>query len=203
MVGTRRADLLVGTRRADAICGRGGNDVIRGGDGKDRIDRGTGNDELDGGPGADEVDGGSGADKVKGGAGNDRLRGGPGADSLHGCDGGRFIDRLSCGGGPEVPFSDPADVVGRDCEGRAPRDVALPGASVREHESAGTPVGTLSASDPDIGDAHTYALVGGSGGRRQRRLRDRGRDAQDGGAAGSREQPELRGSDPSDRSRRP
>ena len=163
IVGTSRADRLAGTRRADVICGRGGNDVIRGGDGNDRIAGGAGNDALAGGAGADEVDGGPGADKVNGGAGNDRLRGGPGADSLHSRDGGRFIDRLSCGGGPDVPFADPEDVVGRDCEGRAPVDVALSGASVREHQPAGTLVGVLSVSDPDVGDRHSFALVGGPG----------------------------------------
>ncbi len=45
----------------------------------------------------------------------------------------------------------------------APTDIALSNASVAENEPVGTAVGTLSATDPDAGDTHTFALVAGPG----------------------------------------
>ncbi|HEV2772208.1 MAG TPA: cadherin repeat domain-containing protein, partial [Thermoleophilaceae bacterium] len=44
----------------------------------------------------------------------------------------------------------------------APTDISLSNSSVAENEPAGT-VGTLSTSDPDAGDTHTYTLVSGTG----------------------------------------
>ena len=46
---------------------------------------------------------------------------------------------------------------------QAPTDVTLQPNSVDENVPLGTAVGTLTASDPDAGDSHTYALVAGSG----------------------------------------
>jgi hypothetical protein len=45
----------------------------------------------------------------------------------------------------------------------APTDIALSNSSVDENEPSGTAVGTLSTTDPDAGDSHTYALVAGAG----------------------------------------
>jgi VCBS repeat-containing protein len=45
----------------------------------------------------------------------------------------------------------------------APTDIALSNSSVAENEPVGTAVGTLSATDPDTGDTHTFALVAGAG----------------------------------------
>jgi antitoxin component of RelBE/YafQ-DinJ toxin-antitoxin module len=45
----------------------------------------------------------------------------------------------------------------------APTALALTPSSVAENEPAGTTVGTLSATDPDIGDTFTFALVAGTG----------------------------------------
>jgi hypothetical protein len=45
----------------------------------------------------------------------------------------------------------------------APTDIALSNSSVAEDEPVGTTVGTLSATDPDAGDTHTFALVAGAG----------------------------------------
>src|SRR5687767_2330057 len=45
----------------------------------------------------------------------------------------------------------------------APSDIALSNASVAENQSAGTAVGTLSATDQDSAQAHTFALVAGTG----------------------------------------
>ena len=44
-----------------------------------------------------------------------------------------------------------------------PTDIALSSSDVAENESSGTAVGTLSTTDPDAGDSHTYALVAGTG----------------------------------------
>lgn len=46
---------------------------------------------------------------------------------------------------------------------QAPLAIAIDNDSVLEDEPVGTVVGTLSTTDPDSGDAHTYTLVGGVG----------------------------------------
>ncbi|MDQ3930672.1 MAG: cadherin repeat domain-containing protein, partial [Chloroflexota bacterium] len=45
----------------------------------------------------------------------------------------------------------------------APTDIALSNNSVDENQASGTTVGTLSTTDPDAGDTHTYTLVSGAG----------------------------------------
>ena len=45
----------------------------------------------------------------------------------------------------------------------APTNISLSSSSVAENKPANTTVGTLSATDPDAGDAFTYSLVPGSG----------------------------------------
>ncbi len=45
----------------------------------------------------------------------------------------------------------------------APTDIGLSGTTVPENQSAGTPVGTLSSTDPDAGESFTYSLVTGTG----------------------------------------
>ena len=45
----------------------------------------------------------------------------------------------------------------------APTALALNNTSVAENAAAGTAVGTLTATDPDAGDTHTYELVAGDG----------------------------------------
>ena len=45
----------------------------------------------------------------------------------------------------------------------APTDVSLTPSTVAENEPAGTRVGTLAATDPDAGQAHSFALVAGPG----------------------------------------
>ena len=44
-----------------------------------------------------------------------------------------------------------------------PTDIALSGSSVQENQPAGTTVGTLSTTDPDVGDTFMYSLVSGAG----------------------------------------
>jgi hypothetical protein len=45
----------------------------------------------------------------------------------------------------------------------APTDIALSDSTVIEHQPSGTPIGTLSTTDPDSGDSFTYSLVSGTG----------------------------------------
>lgn len=45
---------------------------------------------------------------------------------------------------------------------RAPVDVSLSSTTVPENQPSGTAVGTLSATDPDIGDRFSYSLVSGT-----------------------------------------
>ena len=45
----------------------------------------------------------------------------------------------------------------------APTNIALSSASVAENQPAGTVVGTLTATDQDAGDTHTFSLVAGTG----------------------------------------
>jgi hypothetical protein len=45
----------------------------------------------------------------------------------------------------------------------APTNIALSSSSVPENQAVGTTVGTLSTTDPDAGDTHSYALVAGTG----------------------------------------
>lgn len=47
----------------------------------------------------------------------------------------------------------------------APRDIGLSGNAVNELAANGTVIGTLSAVDPNAGDAFSYALIGNSGDR--------------------------------------
>jgi gliding motility-associated-like protein len=46
----------------------------------------------------------------------------------------------------------------------APTNISLSKANLFEANALGATVGNLSSTDPDVGDTHTYALVGGSGG---------------------------------------
>lgn len=42
-------------------------------------------------------------------------------------------------------------------------NITLSSSSVAENQASGTPVGTLTSTDPDVGDTHTYSLVAGTG----------------------------------------
>jgi Ca2+-binding RTX toxin-like protein len=46
----------------------------------------------------------------------------------------------------------------------APTGLAMSGGTVEENATAGTLVASLSAADPDVGDTHSFALVGGATG---------------------------------------
>jgi VCBS repeat-containing protein len=149
IVGTPGPDVLRGTKHDDFICGLGGDDKILGRGGDDVLQGGGGDDLLIGGPG------------------NDVLGGGRGNDTLNGLDDATARDRMRCGRGKDQVKADVPDIVRRTCEkveqDDAPTDLGLAPASVAENQPGGTAVGTLSATDPDPGDAHTFTLVAGPG----------------------------------------
>ena len=73
---------------------------------------------------------------------------------------------------PAATFGDPNgdDVTGTTSGGTltltfnaAPSDIALSPSSVNENEPSGTVVGSLSTTDLDSGDSHSYSLVSGTG----------------------------------------
>lgn len=63
-------------------------------------------------------------------------------------------------------FDDDADTVDLgavELDNVAPTDVLLSPATVPENQPVGTPVGSLTSTDADSGDSHTYTLVAGTG----------------------------------------
>jgi len=65
---------------------------------------------------------------------------------------------------PEVALLAPSlKVTYGDAQNSAPTDITLSSTSVEENQPSGTKVGTLSATDPDVGSSFTYSLVGGAG----------------------------------------
>ncbi|WP_315975059.1 calcium-binding protein [Microvirga yunnanensis] len=48
---------------------------------------------------------------------------------------------------------------------RAPTDIALAGSTIVENSQPGSIIGSLSTSDPDVNEAHTYVLLENAGGR--------------------------------------
>jgi hypothetical protein len=145
---------------------RGERDNIRGD--VENLRGGEGNDTLRGNGGANWLHGYEGRDTVRGGAGNDRLYGGDGRDSLDARDSAAFTDGVYCGNGAgDSASADTRDDVGADCENvnqnHAPTDILLSATSIGENEPAASTVGTLSATDEDSGDTHTYSLATGLG----------------------------------------
>ena len=51
-----------------------------------------------------------------------------------------------------------------DAANSAPTNVALSNNAIAENAGPNAVVGTLSTTDPDVGDTHTYTLVSGTGG---------------------------------------
>ena len=65
---------------------------------------------------------------------------------------------------------DPPDVMAADftasfqvSPNSAPTDITLSNSTVEENKPSGTVVGTLTSTDPDVGDTFTYSLVSGTG----------------------------------------
>ncbi len=96
VVGTARDDTICGRKAAELLTGRAGNDTVRGAAGNDRLHGGNGADRLLGGPGQDLLDGGSGDDIL---LARDKER-----------------DRVTCGKGLDIVYTDKRDRVASSCE---------------------------------------------------------------------------------------
>jgi len=71
--------------------------------------------------------------------------------------------RVTDSGSPGLTFEKPFTITVTDVN-EAPTDISLSASTLAENAGADAVVGTLSAIDPDAGDAFTYALVAGDGG---------------------------------------
>ena len=187
LFGDRGNDRLVGGAGNDRLWGGHDHDVLRGGAGKDEAHGGRGNDVFvyRGGDGSDYFDGELGTDTI-------RLHSVAPGWTLHlrrgevVADAGDLL-RLSAGSAGFIQFADGSKlrfdgveriktVVGETTQSelppsppvqpnQAPVIVELSANAVVENAAQGTVVGMVSATDPDAGDALTYALVDDAGGR--------------------------------------
>ena len=66
---------------------------------------------------------------------------------------------------PPPPASGGGGGGGSPAANAAPTDITLSAATINENSANGTTVGSLSATDPNAGDTHTYTLVDDAGGR--------------------------------------
>ncbi|PLX39346.1 MAG: hypothetical protein C0606_02125 [Hyphomicrobiales bacterium] len=173
-------ELLVGTDGDDTLRGNVGDDMFYGAAGADSLRSGADNDALYGGEGNDTLDGGTGNDTLVGDSGSDSLNGGSGTDTAS-FSGNRGDYRVSTSGSAVLVehivsgdidtvlnverfvFDDAiqtADEVIHD----APADMTLDVASVDENAATGTLVGTISVTDPDQDDSHSFAMLDNAGG---------------------------------------
>jgi Ca2+-binding RTX toxin-like protein len=180
-------DRLVGGGGKDVLKGGAGNDRLIGGGGNDRAYGGGGDDVFVYRPGYgnDYFDGGAGTDTI-------RLDGVAPGWTLHlrrgevAADKGDVL-RLSGKAAGFIKFADgrtlefegveriktvPAEANQNEPPpppplepNQAPVIVELSASAVLENAAQGTVVGVVSATDPDAGDALTYALVDDAGGR--------------------------------------
>ncbi|WP_342722668.1 calcium-binding protein [Bradyrhizobium sp. B097] len=180
-------DVIEGGDGADTLSGGMGDDRLSGGAGADVLNGGLGRDVLDGGSGDDVLSGGGDADTFLFGPdfGNDRITDFvPGAGATIQFDRGVFAnfdaviaaasqvgaDVVIAAGahgtltltGVNLTALSAADFSFRSFDNLAPTGIALAGGQVQENAAGGTVVGTLSTSDPNVGDTHTYAIVGGA-----------------------------------------
>ena len=176
----------------DMINMGAGDDIAYGGDGTDTISGGTGNDTLSGENGNDIIDGGDGNDAINGGAEDDTITGGAGNDTIEGSSGtdtaiysGNWSDytiTLSSGaytivdnrsGSPDgtdtvsgidsFQFAD-GTVDVSDLLNVGPTDIGVSVSSIDENSSDGTVVATLSATDANALDSHTYSMTSDTSG---------------------------------------
>jgi Ca2+-binding RTX toxin-like protein len=187
LFGGRGDDQLSGGAGNDRLFGGRGHDQLAGGTGKDKLFGGAGNDTFTyrAGDGTDYVDGGNGTDVI-------RLDSVGGGWKLHlSC--GRVVSRdsgkicLSKGAAGKIKLADGSIIVFRNIEqihtvqevpepnetpevpkvpvNQAPSLQPISAATVVENAANGSVVATVLASDPDAGDALTFALTDDAGGR--------------------------------------
>lgn len=74
-----------------------------------------------------------------------------------------YVVRLQARDAQGASFARPVMITVEDLNDSAPTDVALNPFAVSENRPAGTVVGTLTTSDPDLDPHHTFTLVAGDG----------------------------------------
>ncbi|EPR18895.1 calcium-binding protein [Sphingobium indicum IP26] len=187
MSGGSGNDILHGddadTNSNDTLNGDAGNDQLYGGAGSDELYGGTGDDLLDGGSGNDYMHGGAGNDTILAGAGNDVIDGSADVDTLVfsgnrmdyvftlQADGSHVaVDQRA--GSPEgsktirnVEYFQFADMTTPSTALNAPPVITSNGggssASLTVDENV-TAVTIVTATDPDMGQAVAFSIVGGA-----------------------------------------
>jgi len=178
--GQASGDPVIGTdtlSNIENVIGGSGNDTITGNATANLLEGGIGNDAIAGVAGDDTLIGGAGDDRLTGGAGNDLLQGGGDGDTavLSGdrsdytvtLESGQIIltDNRVGGDGTDtlegietVQFADKA-VSAADLTNTnvAPTEILLSNSTIDEN-AVGAVIGTISVTDPDFGDTHTFTL---------------------------------------------
>jgi Bacterial Ig domain/Cadherin domain/RTX calcium-binding nonapeptide repeat (4 copies) len=181
-----RADVenLRGGSGNDSLRGNAGENWLNGFRGNDRVRAGAGDDRLYGGAGSDTLDARDSSafsDEVSCGTGDDTALADSGDSVGAGCEKGTrpVAPTPPSPTPPPAPPAPPAPpsppppgppppappppAPPPPPPGSAPTDVSLSNSSVQENEPVGTAVGTLTTTDPDVGDTHSYSLVAGTG----------------------------------------
>lgn len=187
MSGGSGNDILHGddadTNSNDTLNGDAGNDQLYGGAGSDELYGGTGDDLLDGGSGNDYMHGGAGNDTILAGAGNDVIDGSADVDTLVFSGNrmdyvftlqadGSYVAVDQHAGSPEgsktirnVEYFQFADMTTPSTALNAPPVITSNGggssASLTVDENV-TAVTIVTATDPDMGQAVAFSIVGGA-----------------------------------------
>ncbi|MCY4333197.1 MAG: hypothetical protein OXC60_00795, partial [Litoreibacter sp.] len=169
---------ITGGSSNDTITGTAENDDFAGADGNDALATGAGDDLLDGGAGNDFLTAGTGQDTLVGGGGNDALDGSDGSDvavytgswfdyTITESDGVYTIvdNRPGSPDGTDTvtdvetfSFAD-GDKAVADLLNVGPTDLEADNTTIAENSAAGTVVATLSTTDANAGDSHSYAIT--------------------------------------------
>ena len=188
-----RVTVTIGAGANDGLAGERDNvktdvESVQTGRGNDVLTGNGASNRLFGGGGQDRLVGKGGSDVLIGADGDDNMDAREGAAAAGRAAQAGSVDRVICGAGNDTVRVDPVDLVDASCENvvggatppsggqppagnqpppgtpnRAPTGIALSDDSVDENQPTGTSVGTFSASDPDPGDTHAFALVPGAG----------------------------------------
>jgi len=164
---------IIGDDLNNNLIGGDEGDYIFGGIGDDTISGLRGDDILEGGTGDDVITGGDGNDSILPGFGDDTVDGGDGLDVLYLPTNASNVDIVRNIDG-SVSITDHSGVsLGKDTLrniekiifadmiiniDNAPTNIQLSQTLVAENASAGTIVGALAVTDPDVGDTFTLAL---------------------------------------------
>lgn len=180
-------DAITGSAGNDVLSGAQGDDTVTSAAGDDAITLGAGDDGASAGSGDDTITGGTGNDSIDGGADSDTaiwsgdrsdfdITYDSGTDTFtitdqNATDGDEGTDQVTA---VETFIFNGTSYSAGDMQAyaanTAPTDISMTGGSVNEtvanggdigasHDPAGTVVATLSTSDANAGDTHSYSLV--------------------------------------------